>query len=41
VAPEHGGHCGFISRFAGTERFWVEQRIVEFVEFRSKERHST
>jgi uncharacterized protein len=32
VAPKHGGHCGFISRFAGTERFWAEERIVEFVE---------
>lgn len=37
VAPEHGGHCGFISRFAGPERFWAEERIVEFVEERSKE----
>jgi len=32
VAPEHGGHCGFISRFRGVERFWAEERIVEFVE---------
>lgn len=32
VAPEHGGHCGFISRCGGEERFWAEQRIVEFVE---------
>jgi uncharacterized protein len=30
VTPEHGGHCGFISRHAGAERFWAEQRIVEF-----------
>jgi len=37
VAPEHGGHCGFISRFAGAERFWAEERIVEWVEERSKE----
>jgi uncharacterized protein len=37
VAPEHGGHCGFISRFAGAERFWAEERVVEFVEERSKE----
>jgi uncharacterized protein len=28
VAPKHGGHCGFISRFSGPERFWAEQRIV-------------
>ncbi|HUL34210.1 MAG TPA: alpha/beta fold hydrolase [Candidatus Eisenbacteria bacterium] len=32
VAPEHGGHCGFISKWAGAERFWAEERIVEFVE---------
>jgi predicted alpha/beta-fold hydrolase len=32
VAPEHGGHCGFVSRFAGPERYWAEERIVEFVE---------
>jgi predicted alpha/beta-fold hydrolase len=31
VAPEHGGHCGFISRFEGAERFWAEERIVEWV----------
>jgi len=37
VAPEQGGHCGFISRFAGPERFWAEQRIVEWVEDRSKD----
>ncbi len=30
VAPRHGGHCGFISRYPGTERFWAEQRTVEF-----------
>ncbi len=28
--PEHGGHCGFISNRTGAERFWAEQRIVEF-----------
>jgi predicted alpha/beta-fold hydrolase len=32
MAPEHGGHCGFISKHAGTERFWAEQRIVGFCE---------
>lgn len=30
VTTEHGGHCGFISNHAGAERFWAEQRIVEF-----------
>jgi uncharacterized protein len=29
-APEHGGHCGFISDESGRERFWAEQRVVEF-----------
>jgi predicted alpha/beta-fold hydrolase len=37
VAPKHGGHCGFISRFEGAERFWAEEKIVEWVEERSKE----
>jgi uncharacterized protein len=32
VAPEHGGHCGFISNKRGIERFWAEQRIVDFCE---------
>ena len=32
IAPEHGGHCGFISNRSGAERFWAEQRIVEFCE---------
>ncbi len=30
VAPEHGGHCGFVSRHGGGQRFWAEKRIVEF-----------
>lgn len=29
-APKHGGHCGFISEEGGSERFWAEQRVVEF-----------
>jgi predicted alpha/beta-fold hydrolase len=32
LAPRHGGHCAFISRRSGAERFWAEQRIVEFCE---------
>lgn len=32
VTPEHGGHCGFISNKSGADRFWAEQRIVEFCE---------
>jgi predicted alpha/beta-fold hydrolase len=30
LAPEHGGHCAFVSNKSGAERFWAEQRIVEF-----------
>ena len=30
LAPHHGGHCAFISNKSGAERFWAEQRIVEF-----------
>ena len=37
VAPEHGGHCGFISKWEGPERFWAEERVVEFIEERSRE----
>jgi len=32
VAPERGGHCGFISRHGGVERFWAEARVVDFCE---------
>jgi len=31
LATEHGGHCAFISRFKGAERFWAEARILEWV----------
>lgn len=30
IAPERGGHCAFVSRFAGEERFWAEARVMEF-----------
>ena len=30
IAPKNGGHCGFISKWEGAERFWAEERIVEF-----------
>ena len=30
VAPQHGGHCGFVSRHGGAERFWAEVRVVDF-----------
>jgi predicted alpha/beta-fold hydrolase len=32
VAPGRGGHCGFISRHGGAERFWAEERVVDFCE---------
>ena len=30
VAPRNGGHCAFISRNPGRDRFWAETQIVEF-----------
>lgn len=30
VPTLHGGHCGYISKHAGPERFWAEERIAEF-----------
>jgi uncharacterized protein len=30
VAAEFGGHCAFISRFKGPERYWAEARVLEF-----------
>jgi predicted alpha/beta-fold hydrolase len=38
VAPQHGGHCGFISNQPGPERFWAEQRIVDFCDARANSR---
>jgi uncharacterized protein len=35
VATRYGGHCAFVSRDAGEERFWSEARIVEFCLSRS------
>jgi predicted alpha/beta-fold hydrolase len=35
IAPKHGGHCAFISREAGEERFWAEARLVEFCKSKS------
>jgi uncharacterized protein len=37
VAPQHGGHCGFISEERGEERFWSEARVVEFCAAQSAE----
>jgi uncharacterized protein len=30
VATEFGGHCAFISRSRGAERYWAEARLLEF-----------
>ena len=40
VAPEHGGHCGFISDDR-EERFWSEARVVEFCASEAKQRRET
>jgi predicted alpha/beta-fold hydrolase len=34
-APEHGGHCAFISRYSGDARFWAEAKVMEFCRQRS------
>ena len=36
VTLERGGHCAFISRNGGRERFWAESRVVEFCEQHSE-----
>jgi predicted alpha/beta-fold hydrolase len=30
IAPDHGGHCAFISRHSGDDRFWAEARVLDF-----------
>jgi uncharacterized protein len=35
IAPKYGGHCAFISRERGEERFWAEARLVEFCKSKS------
>src|SRR5579863_3345107 len=32
VPTRHGGHCAYISARSGAERFWAEERIVDFCE---------
>jgi len=36
LAPQHGGHCAFISAEEGEERFWAEARIVEWCRKKSE-----
>jgi uncharacterized protein len=32
VAPQHGGHCGFLQRpRTGEDVFWAENRLIEFM----------
>jgi predicted alpha/beta-fold hydrolase len=42
LATRHGGHCAYISNKSGVERFWAEQRIVDFCEgiWRGKSREA-
>jgi uncharacterized protein len=37
LAPRHGGHCAFVSREDGDERFWAEARVVEFCANQSRQ----
>ena len=32
VAPKHGGHCGFVSKHGGQQRFWAEETVIAFCE---------
>jgi uncharacterized protein len=41
VVAEHGGHCAFISRESGGERFWAEARIVEYCQGKSELEHAS
>ncbi len=36
IATEHGGHCAYISKEKGSERFWAEARIVEYCKNQSQ-----
>ena len=31
IAPPQGGHCAFVSKYAGAERFWAENCIIEWL----------
>lgn len=30
VAPQHGGHCAFLSRHPGSERYWAEECLIGY-----------
>jgi predicted alpha/beta-fold hydrolase len=37
LAPLHGGHCGFVGqKQAGEDRYWAENRVMEFIRSHSK-----
>lgn len=36
LRPRRGGHCGFISRQSGAERFWSESVVVQFCRSQSR-----
>ncbi len=40
LVPKHGGHCAFISKESGDERFWSEARIVEFCAAQAASHHA-
>jgi hypothetical protein len=31
VAPRHGGHCAFLSRHPGSERYWAEEYLIGYL----------
>jgi predicted alpha/beta-fold hydrolase len=46
IAPERGGHVAFLSNAEGEDRFWAENRLVEFFEityrsFSTNEQHDS
>jgi predicted alpha/beta-fold hydrolase len=41
IAPEHGGHCAFISRYRGDARCWAEACVMEFFGNRESRRASS
>jgi hypothetical protein len=40
IAPDHGGHCSFISNRTGSGRFWAEQCVVAFCDITIKNNHT-
>ena len=41
LTPQHGGHCGFVGRrVAGEDRYWAENRVMEFARMNSRRTQS-